>query len=80
VTEDDLTRYSPWTGKAVLRWADVERVRYSAANRWFVVQGTSATIRVSRHLAGVRDFIDLVKRKLAPERWINAAQAFETVK
>src|SRR5262249_2973345 len=44
ITEDGLTRFSPWSEPATLRWAEVERVRYSAVNRWFVVEGAGRTI------------------------------------
>jgi hypothetical protein len=77
LTEDGITRFSPWTGQATLRWADVESVRYSAVNRWFVVRATNATIRVSRHLVGVREFAETVKRKVAAERLSSAMAALD---
>jgi hypothetical protein len=75
LTEEEIMRYSPWKGKLTLRWADVEHVRYSTANRWFVLTGPSGAIRVSRHLEGMRGFADMVKRKVAAERWAEAGAA-----
>src|SRR5947207_10208680 len=50
VTEDGLTRHSPWAGAGTLSWIEVEVVRYSPGNRYFVVTGGGQTIRVSRSL------------------------------
>jgi hypothetical protein len=73
VTEDGLTRFSPWSAPSTLRWLEVERVRYSAVNQWFLVEGAGRTIRVSRHLTGVSVFADVVKRRLATNAWAGAA-------
>jgi hypothetical protein len=77
VTEEGLTRFSPWSGPATLKWTEVERVRYSAANRSFVVDGAGRTISVSRHLAGIDGFAATVRRKLATERWASAAEVMQ---
>jgi hypothetical protein len=77
VTEDALIRQSPWTGKCVVKWSEVERVGFSTVNRWFVISGEAHTVRVSRHLTGVREFVQVVKRKLAVERYSGAAAALE---
>lgn len=69
VSEDGVTRYSPWSGQATLRWADIQSVRYSTLNRWFVLRGPAASIRVSRHLTGWKEFAHTLQRKLARERW-----------
>ncbi|HZZ80207.1 MAG TPA: hypothetical protein VFE62_16960 [Gemmataceae bacterium] len=74
LTEDALTRFSPWSGPATLNWSEVERVRYSAVNQWFLVEGAGRTIRVSRHLTGVNIFADLARRKLATAAWSGAAK------
>ncbi len=79
VNEEGLTRFSPWTGQATLRWADVESVRYSAVNRWFVLRGSNASIRVSRHLKGMHTFAETVKRKVATERLSAVAEVLNTV-
>src|SRR5205807_1166029 len=68
VSEEGMARSSPWTGQAVLKWSEVERVTYSALNRWIVVQGAGKTIRVSRHLSGVGAFVKALRAKVAPER------------
>jgi hypothetical protein len=73
VTEDGITRSSPWSGLAALKWSEVERVRYSSVNRWFIVEGAGHTIRVSRYLGGIGAFADMVRRKVAPDRWASAA-------
>ncbi len=76
LTEDGITRSSPWTGRATLPWSAVERVRYSPLNRWFVLSGAGRTIRVSRHLVGVSIFVDTVRRKVPAERSASAAAVF----
>src|SRR5436190_23166583 len=35
VSETGVTRHSPWTGRASLAWSEIERIEYSALNRWF---------------------------------------------
>ena len=75
VAEDGITRSSPWSGLATLKWIDVERVRYSSVNQWFTVEGAGGTIRVSRHLEGISEFAGTLKRKVASERWASAARA-----
>jgi hypothetical protein len=80
VTEDGLTRHSPWAGTGSLRWIDVEVVRYSAGNRYFTVSGGGQTIRVSRSLSGLSIFAETLRRKVAEERRTAAATALEAVK
>ena len=80
LTEEGLHRFSPWSGAVALKWIEVERVGYSAANRWFTVEGAGRTIRVSRHLGGIGDFVGLVRRKLAAERCTSAAKVLDEVR
>jgi hypothetical protein len=79
LAEDSITHYSPWTGTRTLRWSEVDSVGYSVANRWFVLSSGERTIRVSRHLDGIAAFVDLVKRKVAAERWASATAAIDSV-
>jgi hypothetical protein len=79
LTADGITRTSPWSGLATLKWSEVERVRYSSANRWFLVEGAGHTIRVSRYLTGIGIFAEVVQRKVAAERWASAAGALLAV-
>jgi hypothetical protein len=79
LTDDGITRFSPWSGLAMLKWIEVERIRYSSINRWFVVTGLGQTIRVSRHLAGIGSFAETVRRKVAAERWTSAAVVFDAI-
>ncbi|MBI3821782.1 MAG: hypothetical protein HY289_03775 [Planctomycetes bacterium] len=77
VTDEGLTRYSPWTGPLTLKWIEVERVGYSSVNRWFIVEGAGRTIRASRHLADIRVFADAVRRHVAAERCTLAATVLQ---
>jgi hypothetical protein len=79
VTEEGLTQFSPWSGAASFKWSEIERVRYSAVNRWFLVEGAGRSVRVARDLVGIGAFADSVKRKLAPERWAGAASVFAVI-
>ena len=80
ITEEGITRFSPWTGLATMTWIDVERVRYSSVNQWFVVESACGLIRVSRHLEGIGEFAGTLKRKVPGERWASAASALAAVK
>ena len=77
VTDEGLTRFSPWSGTLTLKWIDVESVGYSAINRWFVVAGQGQTIRVSRYLGGIETFVETVWRKVASERSAGAGGAMK---
>lgn len=76
LTEDGLTRDSPWTGRSALKWSAVERIHYSPLNRWLVVAGAGQTIRISRHLVGVGAFVKTARRKIGAERYASAAAIF----
>ena len=80
LTEDAITRFSPWSGLATLKWIDVQRVRYSSVNQWFAIESAGTTIRVSRHLVGIGEFAGTLKRKVAGERWASAESALAAVK
>jgi hypothetical protein len=80
VTEDGVTVSSPWSGTIAMKWIEVARVRYSHVNRWFVIESRDRTVRVSRHLIGVDVFAETLKRKVATERWVSAANALATIK
>jgi hypothetical protein len=77
ITEDAIVRHSPWTGTCVVKWADVTRVSDSKINRWFVVNSTGGTIRVSQHLKDIGAFVRIARRKLSAERYSAAAAAFD---
>jgi hypothetical protein len=79
LTEEGLHRFSPWSGAVSLNWIEVERVGYSAANRWFTVEGAGRTVRVSRHLGDTRNFVEIVRRKVAAERCAGAAKVLDEV-
>jgi hypothetical protein len=80
LTEEGITRFSPWSGPVMLKWIEVEHIHYSSINRWFVVAGAGQTVRVSRHLGGMGVFVDTVRRKVATERCASAAAALDGVK
>jgi hypothetical protein len=80
ITEDGVTRISPWKGRVTLQWIEVERVEYSSLNSVFVLIGAGRRIRVSRYLSGVKVFADTLKRKLATERFRPAITALETIR
>jgi hypothetical protein len=77
VSDDSLTRFSPWAKPVTLKWVEVQRISYSSLNRWFIVEGFGRTVRVSRHLVGIGIFAETVRRKLAVERWLGAATVLE---
>jgi hypothetical protein len=77
VTEDELIRRSPWTGKCIVKWSEVTRVGYSRVNQWIVISAPAHTIRISRFVTGLREFVKIARRKLAPERYSGAAAAFD---
>jgi len=77
LSEEGISRQSPWTGSAFLKWSEIERVSYSAVNRWVVVGGAGKTIRVSRHLVGFAEFIRLARQKISADRYASAAPVFD---
>lgn len=77
VTEEGLTRFSPWSGPVALKWLAVERVRYSSVNRSFLVEGGGRRITVSRDLTGIGVFAATVKRKLATASWASVAEVMK---
>jgi hypothetical protein len=79
LTDEGITRLSPWTGQLTLNWSEIGRVGYSPANRWFLVQGGGRTLRVSRHLKGIGTFVELVRSKVGAERYAGAASVFESL-
>lgn len=79
VTENGLTRFSPWTGRCELKWSEVERVEYSAINRWFILSGAAGTIRISRHLSNVAEFVKVARSKLAAERLTRVSAVFDAI-
>jgi hypothetical protein len=79
LTEDGIIRYSPWAGRSELLWSEIERIRYSNVNSWFVLLGEGRTIRVSRHFRGVKAFVETVKSKIAAERCASAAAAMDAI-
>jgi hypothetical protein len=80
ITEEGVTRISPWKGRVTLKWTEVERVEYSSLNSVFVVIGAGRRIRVSRYLSGVKAFADTLKRKLATERFRPAITALDAIR
>lgn len=80
LTEDGITRMSPWRSLMALHWSEVQRVEYSSMNGVFVVIGAGHRMRVSRYLVGIKAFADVVKRKLGPERYAEAAAVMDAVR
>src|SRR5262245_7226070 len=77
VTEDEIIRRSPWTGKCVVKWSEVTRIGYSSINQWFVISSAAHTIRISRYVTGLAEFVKIARRKLAAERYSEATAAFD---
>lgn len=64
LTEDALIGESPWRRRRVIRWDEVQRVRYSGINRWFIIEGPAGqTIRVSRYLVGLPQLLAALQTK-----------------
>lgn len=78
LTEDAIIRQSPWTGKCIIPWSEVDRVGYSRLNRWFIVKSRTHTIRVSCLLVGIAEFVKIARRKLATDRYASVAAVFDT--
>lgn len=79
ITEEGVTRISPWKGRVTLHWNEIERVEYSGLNSVFVVIGAGRRIRVSRYLDGIKVFVETLKRKLATERFKPAIAALNAI-
>ena len=68
LSEEGLTRVSPWRATAVLAWTEIDRVRYSALNRWYELHAGGRTVRISCLLDGIAKFVDLARTKIPAER------------
>jgi len=57
LTEDGLRYGRTWGGGGTLRWREVRRLRYSAAWKWFRLEGPEGQIvRISAMLQGLPEF------------------------
>ncbi|MBI2803492.1 MAG: hypothetical protein HYX68_00735 [Planctomycetes bacterium] len=79
LTEQGVIRNARWRREVSIPWTDVEKVGYSTLNRWFVVWASGRAICVSRHMIGVRAFVEMARRKVRLERCAEAAKAMERV-
>ena len=63
---DGLESRSAWRGSRFLAWDDIQEVRYSTMNSWFVFRATNGDkIRVSGFVAGLKSLLALVEQRLS---------------
>lgn len=79
LSDEGIARDSPWKGRSLLKWDEIERVQYSALNRWLVLQGAGKSIRASLHLIGIGELVRMARSKLPAERYASAAAAFDAI-
>jgi hypothetical protein len=77
LTDERIEAFSPWRGKFVARWSDIVSVKYSPANRWFVLKDRSGrTIRVSTMYVGASTFVDKLRAHTTRELNAEALDLF----
>ncbi len=66
---------SPWKGEAVVTWAEVVGLRYSAWCRWFVVETRTTRHRMSESLVHFDEFMTEVQSSVDRTVWEHAVRA-----
>jgi hypothetical protein len=49
---------SPWRGRRFMLWNELEEVRFSSMNMWFIAVGRGEKIRISCFVTGISQFLD----------------------
>lgn len=66
---------SPWKGEAVVTWAEVVGLRYSAWCRWFVVETRTTRHRMSESLVHFDEFMTELQSSVDRTVWEHAVRA-----
>jgi hypothetical protein len=67
---EGIVRGSPWTGRTVIAWSEVARVRWSAAGQWLVVEARDGRrLRIPSLVSGLGDLAERVTARggLSPD-------------
>jgi hypothetical protein len=60
ITPSGLTCRSPWTGGRTLPWSEIESVKYSRLNSWYIVRSHDGkSFRLSIIVPGVKRFLEM---------------------
>lgn len=70
VSEEAITSISPWSGRRMFSWAEIESISYSKTSKWYVIVGPFAKkIRASEYLSGISELVSELRKRIAPEKW-----------
>lgn len=64
-----ITKHSPWKGKLSLAWSEIQSIKYSPTNRWFVLHSARGKIRISNYLNGIGELLAIARERVPPEKW-----------
>jgi hypothetical protein len=69
VSPEGLDCRSPWRGRQLLRWEEVEEVSYNLLLQWFVIRASEGrTFRVHILVSGLNTLLEICERRLSPDQ------------
>lgn len=68
LTRDGIHKGSPWSRKFFANWDSILSARYSVSFEGYIVKTMKGTIRLSRYLRGVGEFLDALAQHVPPDR------------
>jgi hypothetical protein len=81
LTPTGIERRSAWGGLRSCDWDDLQEVRYSPLNSWFVFVAVSGEkIRVHTLLAGLNDLFQFVESRVPADRLRHARKGYERLR
>jgi hypothetical protein len=77
---EGLIGNSPWRGRQVIGWNEIETVSYNRQMAWFVIHGTGdRKIRVSFFVSGLKALLEECEKHVPPERLLSARSGYALV-
>ena len=70
ITEQGITRISPWFRTRTFRWDEIESIYFSEKLRWYVIIGPGKKkLHISEYLNGFAILTVEFTKRIPPERW-----------
>lgn len=80
VSAEGLDCQSPWRGRHFFAWNEVEEVKFSSVNSWFIIRGKDGwKFRVSILVPGLARFLEECEERLPPTALRNARDGYTRV-
>ena len=68
LTRDGIHKGSPWSRKFFANWDSILLVRYSVSFEGYIMKTMKGTIRLSRYLRGIGEFLEALAQHVPQER------------